>query len=77
MYFFFLEFCLVYQFDYGIFLTSNFLYFLCPVAERHTKLLCSTSEKARKTSAPSCRTTQAARPMKILYLDWDGRWEDL
>ena len=45
------------------------------VAERRTRLLCSTLEKAKKTSAPSCRTVQAARPMKALYLDWDGRYK--
>lgn len=44
------------------------------VVERHTRLLCSTLERARRTSAPSCLTAQAARPMKTLCLDWDGRY---
>lgn len=45
----------------------------CSVVERHTRLLCSTLERAKRTSAPSCLTAQAARPMKTLCLDWDGR----
>lgn len=43
------------------------------VVEKHTKLLSSTLAKAKKTSAPSCLTLQAARHLKTLYLDWDGR----
>lgn len=46
------------------------------VVERHTRLLYSTLEKAKKISALSCPTVQAARPMRTLYLDWDGRcWQ--
>lgn len=43
------------------------------VVERHTRLLCSTLERAKRTSAPSCLTVRAVRPMKTLCLDWDGR----
>lgn len=46
---------------------------ICFVVERHTRLLCSTLERARRTSAPSCLTVRAARPMRTLCLDWDGR----
>lgn len=43
------------------------------VVERPTRLLCSTLERAKKTSALFCLTAQAVRPMKSLCLDWDGR----
>lgn len=47
--------------------------FFCFAAERHTSLPCSTLERARRTSAPSCPTARAVRPLKTLCLDLDGR----
>lgn len=49
------------------------LLLFCFIAERHTSLLCSTLERARRTSAPSCLTARAVRPLKTLCLDLDGR----
>lgn len=45
----------------------------CSVAERRTRLPCSTLERAKRTSAPSYQTAQAARRTRTLCLGWDGR----
>lgn len=58
--------------DFCFFLTNFFI-----IAERHTSLLCSTLEKAKRTSAPSCLTARAVRPLKTLCLDLDGRCRQL
>lgn len=49
----------------------------CSPAERLTSLLCSTLERAKRTSAPSCPTARAVRPSKILCLVLDGRYRQL
>lgn len=44
-----------------------------PAVERRTRSLCSTSGRAKRTSAPSCPTAPAVRPTRTLCPDSDGR----